>query len=78
METASPSPNMEVTNMENYQAINESAQAIIGNKMYINRGFEREMYMGNTKIRVKSIFNGYTTLDNAIKNIVMKKIYKAV
>ena len=42
------------------------------------RGYEREIHMGDTKVRIRSIFNGYTTLDNAVKNIVMKKMQEAI
>jgi len=43
-----------------------------------NRGFEREIRMGGTRYRIKSIFNGYTTLDTAVKNIVVKKMQRAI
>jgi hypothetical protein len=62
----------------NENALNRTNQAITDNKIHITKGLEREIRMGNTKIRIKSIFNGYTTLDSAIKNIVMKKIYEAI
>ena len=35
---------------------------------------EREIVINNTKIRVKSIFTGRTSLDSAMKNIVARKI----
>jgi len=35
---------------------------------------EREIVINNTKIRVKSIFTGKTSLDRAMKNIVARRI----
>ena len=39
-----------------------------------DESIEREIVINNTKIRVKSIFTGKTSLDSAMKNIVARKI----
>jgi len=49
----------------------------IGIKPVTNEVIEREVVVNNTKVHIKSIFAGKTSLDKALKNIVARKISDA-
>ena len=39
-----------------------------------NHTIERDFAIKNIVVHIKSIFNGYTTLDKALSNIIIRKI----
>ncbi len=59
---------MEESHLPEHQ--NNKQQAVIKNTEII----EREIFVQNTKIHIKSIFGGYISLDDALKKIVLRKL----